>query len=97
MKTEKPEKDTQKELLQSQTNVDEFQDKPNSSNLVIREEIKGTPFHLINYNNEGWFVALGKYRMTETGKDKEELIKMVENKDWTLILDTIAVLTENVK
>lgn len=93
-KTDKQERDTQRELLQLQTNSEKSPDKASSTELVIREKIEGTPFQLINMDNKGWFLALGKFRMTEIGLEKEVLIKLVEDKDWTLILDTIAVLTE---
>lgn len=97
MRTDKQETDTQRELLQSQTNVEESQDNQNYP-LIKREKVEGTPFHLVNANEEGWFIALGKYRMTEVGYyTKSELEVMVMNKDWTLILDTIAVLTEGQK
>lgn len=97
MRTDKPEKDTQRELLQSQTNVEESQDKEKSSELVQREKVEGTPFDLINVEDKGWFLALGKYRMTEPGLDREVLRKIVADKDWMLILDTIAILTEKQK
>lgn len=82
-------------MLQEQTNAGENLGNQDSGKLIIREKIEGTPFQLINQDDKGWFISLGRYRMTEIGTNtKEELTAMVANKDWTLILDTIAVLTE---
>lgn len=93
-KTSNTEQDTQKELLQLQTSVEEEQSREGSSEEIIqRETVEGTPFQVINLNNEGWFLALGKYRMTEPQENKQELIDRVKNKDWNVILDTIAILT----
>lgn len=84
------------DLLQSQTNVEEKENNSTSSELIIREKIEGTPFTLIKLESTGWFLTLGKYRMSEPVDNKEELIQKVIDKDWNLILDTICTLTEDV-
>lgn len=69
------------------------ENKKNSSELINREPVSNTPFTLINYDNSGWFLTIGKYQLTKPGEfEKSELLRMVENKDWSLIMTMIAII-----
>lgn len=93
MQTTKTEQDTQRDRLELQTTAQEKENSKVSSELIEREEVEGTPFQLVNVG-KGWFLALGRHRLTEMGEEsKEELIAKVVNKDWYLVLDTIVALT----
>lgn len=94
MQTITTEQDTQRDILESQTSVPEKENKQNSSEeLIEQEEVEGTPFKLVNIRKGGWFIALGRHRLTEMQENKQELIEKIVNKDWTLVLDTIVALT----
>lgn len=62
----------------------------NSSELVEKEEIKGTPFTIIGMDKK-YFLTLGDYRFTEAMTSKEEVIKYMETNMWDLVLQTIIV------
>lgn len=51
------------------------------SNKVTCEAIEGTPFLLIE-NNENYFLAIGKYRMEDYFTTKEEAIEKAKKIDW---------------
>lgn len=84
------------DVLRSQTSAQEENNSHSGEELIEREDIEGTPFKLITQQGTV-FIGLGKYRMTEplerTAENKEKLRQQVMNKDWRLIMDTIAVLT----
>lgn len=51
------------------------------SNKVTCEVVEGTPFLLLE-NNENYFLAIGKYRMETYFTSKEEAIKQAKKIDW---------------
>lgn len=81
-----------KELLHIQTSTENQntnnQKSPDSEQLYEREKYPDTGFHVIGNKEEGYFVALGTYRLTKM-QTKEECITMIENKDYELILGLI--------
>lgn len=48
-------------------------------------EVEGTPFAILR-DELGYCVLLGKYQVTEKKETKEETLKLLEEKDWNLIL-----------
>lgn len=64
----------------------------NSEHLVQREPIKGTPFVLTNIG-DGWFVTLGKYRVTENYETMEGAGTKVDVKNWEFLNNVIGVVT----
>lgn len=71
------------ELLNTQTSA-EVQDSKQSSQLIERETLDGTPFEIVT-TEEGTFVALGSYRLTEF-MSKEDAKEKILNKPWDLII-----------
>lgn len=79
-------------------------DKSNSSNeeLIQREAITGTPFVAVKADGHGWFLAFGKYRVSDempTLADAQEKAKGLKRGkklevDWTFILDVVTVMME---
>lgn len=59
-------KQTQSDLLNTQLSVDENQSKQQSSELLHREKINNTPFEVIGNEEYGYFIAFGKYKLTES-------------------------------
>ena len=55
----------QGDLLRSQMSAGS-QAKENSSELVTKERIKNTPLDLVGNEEQGYFVALGKYKVSDT-------------------------------
>lgn len=71
------------ELLNTQTSVEQ-QDSKLSSELIEREKFDDNPFELVT-TEEGTFIALGAYRLTDY-MQKDEAIEMVKNRHWDLII-----------
>lgn len=76
-------------------------DKENSSKeLIQREAINGTPFVAVKADGHGWFLAFGKYRVSDempTLADAQEKAKGLKRGkklevDWTFILDVVTVM-----
>lgn len=61
--------------------------------IVKVDPIEGTPFQLVSVN-EGFFVSMGKYRLTEYFDTPNLAINEVKNKSWSLILSVCSVIFE---
>lgn len=59
---------------------------------VDYERVTGTPFTIVRLK-EGTFIAVGSHRVTENGSERA-LKKMIKNKDWELVCNTIVVMCE---
>ena len=51
-------KSEQSELLSTQSNVEENQNREVSSELLERETVKGTPFWIVGNQDEGYFFGI---------------------------------------
>ena len=69
--------------MNTQTSA-EVQDSNQSSQLIERETLDGTPFEIVT-TEEGTFVALGSYRLTEF-MSKEDAKEKIQKKHWDLII-----------
>jgi hypothetical protein len=83
-------KSTKSDELLTSADV-ELQDNP-SYPLVDVEKIEGTPFHVVSDEN-GHIVAIGKYRLSEILENKEDAIELIDSKNWNLIMNLIALIT----
>lgn len=61
----------------------------NSTELVENYEIENTPFRIIGNEEEGYFTAFGKYRVSERYKTKEETEENFNVKPWEILINTI--------
>lgn len=68
---------------------------PQKEELIKRVEIEGTPFTAILVE-EKWFLAAGKYRLTEPLKSLEEC-KKESKPTWPRIMQMIYIVNENTK
>lgn len=66
-----------------------------NTELIHREPIDGTPFQVITIE-EGSFIALGRFRVSDI-QSEENCYKMIEGKDWNLILATVSVILSSLK
>lgn len=73
-----------------------------NSELVSRETIPGTPFTIVG-TDQGYFLAMGQFRLTEYFETRDIVIDEIDAEAWNLVLQMItAVLNaekrlENVK
>lgn len=82
----------QAELLHTQTSAEETNNK--NSRLIIHEEIEGTPFIITGNEETGYFVRMGKYRLTEYHKDKKNAEFQL---NWTNIMTLICAIVDHDK
>lgn len=57
----------------------------NGSLNIEREIIKDTPFTMVGTPKHGYWLTMGKHRISQAFKTKKEVIKHLSKKDWTLI------------
>lgn len=69
---------------QSHTTAQKLDDRGDSLSIE-REVIKDTPFTLVGTPKHGYWLTLGKHRISQPFKTKKEAIKHLDRKDWTLI------------
>lgn len=85
-----------KELLNTQLNADqESIDNKDSSNkkLIERERVENTPFWLITTEQGSW-IAMGGYRITEV-KGREEVLEEVGYISWDMIVRIAAIVAQD--
>lgn len=65
-------------------------DNQNSSQLVERQPIEGTPFHLVILENkeDECFIGLGNYRLN-TPTTKQNCLQQINDRDYNMILALI--------
>lgn len=81
----------------SQESAEETKETNSASTLVEMEDIPDSPFTLVKAEFK-YFIALGKYRLTDLVDDANYLRVMVKEKDWRLILGTIlTIVNEQLK
>lgn len=64
-----------------------------NSELVEKEQVPDTGFHIIGNKEYGYFVALGTYRITKA-QSKTKCLEMIETKDYELLLGLIGACIE---
>lgn len=69
---------------------------PKGKELIKRENIENTPFTIITIEKEH-FATMGKYRITEPTKNKEELIKEIQTITWNRLIQVISIMMEQDK
>lgn len=90
----------EQELLNTQLNVEGISNKENSNyELVSTEAIEGTPFHVVGEEEKGYFISLGRYRVSEVQKTKDEALEELYKNMWYIIMNviitTVDILKEN--
>lgn len=91
---------TQQEQLNLQMNVND-QHKQRSGNETTSQEILNSPFNITGNEDMGYFITLGRLRLTEPTKTIEETNKYFEtHKDHIIVNMTVALVQiqiENLK
>lgn len=65
-----------------------------NSQLIERIEVENTPFTIIR-EEEKWFVTLGRYRISQDMKSKEEAIEDAKRIDWDRVLQIMGITIEH--
>lgn len=68
----------------SETNTDN--NKSGNTELIERHRVANTAFEICGSIEIGYFIAMGKYRLTAPKKTKEECLIMIAEKDYELLL-----------
>lgn len=87
----KDQQNTQKK--QSTTIATSTDNKELNSELVKREEIKDSPFLVIEVEGKA-FGAFGIYRITDEYKTKEEVIEALKPMTWNRIIQIVSIINE---
>lgn len=68
----------------------EEQPKPNSSELIERHPVPGSPFHIIKQNEE-WFLTMGNYRLSNEMFSMGEVEDYIKEQQWNIILSMMEI------
>lgn len=84
--------------------MDKFMEQQDTqSNVVLRnnsestfdkqiEKIENTPFHMVMGENGGYFAVMGKYQITHEMIEESEVLKLVKEPNWEMIINLILML-----
>lgn len=56
---------------------------------IEREIIKGTPFTIVGNTKAGYWLTMGKHRLSQMYKTKKEVLNYVKKAEWTLLTSVI--------
>lgn len=65
----------------------------NPKEIIEEHDIKDTPFKAVKNNNE-WFLALGRYKLTKSLKTRKEVEESAEDTSWHRLLQIIQIMIE---
>lgn len=66
-------------------------------NIIKNKIIENTPFTILTNENGKSMIAIGNQIVSEEKETEEECIKMIENRDWELILNASLAFNNLVK
>lgn len=84
-----------RELLNTQLNADETLNK-DSGELIHREKIENTPFYLVGTEEKGYFLTMGKYKLTENQPTKQQALNDLTNERWNIVMRMSAIIHESI-
>ncbi len=61
---------------------------------LTRHEVDKSPFVVVGNDENGWVGTMGKYRITEPVKTKEECIKDVSEITWDRIVQVLILINQ---
>lgn len=62
----------------------------NNRELILARPIKGTPFTLAGNEDQGYFLTIGAYRLTEPETTPEEAVEKLDSETWEIISRLVA-------
>lgn len=84
-------KGTQKPQYNTSNSAPKTENKENFLSIE-RDQIPNTPFTVIGTKKEGYWLVMGKHRLSKIYKTKKEVIKHVKEPDWTLITSVMIAM-----
>lgn len=66
-----------------------------NTELIKNHHVEGTPFNILEVHDEGAFIILGQYRVSETMNSVKECQDYIDKKPWNLILSTVLGMVQN--
>lgn len=82
------------EKKQSTTTVEETS-KSNSGNIeTITEKIENTPLLKRWEEGKGWSFGIGNYRLSEYFENEEDMLRLLEDKDYNTITGLISAMID---
>jgi len=67
-----------------------------SNELLKREKIKNTPFEIIGNEEIGYFIAMGKFRLTQPEETIEQTFEKLITHQYEIITNMIIALAEEI-
>jgi len=67
-----------------------------NSDFFKREVLEGTPFVAIYQEGTGWFLTMGKNRISEPVEDKQIIYDMVKNPNWDILTNVIIIMVKQI-
>lgn len=87
------------QLLRLQTSAEENQNKEISSNnpkeLLHREKIEGSPLWIVGTEEHGYFVSMGKHRLTESQPTISKARELLTYEQWNIIANMIVQIVNS--
>jgi hypothetical protein len=91
----RPKKETMTDILTTQNSSEENQNKQESGDTFIREQIPNTPFWLVGNEEKGYIIVMGKHRISDYYQTKEDAELSINTQMWKTILNVIAIMLED--
>lgn len=82
------------ELLNTQLNAEENQSNSpsNSTRIIEREPIEGTPFYIGGNEETGYAVSTGNFRLSTIVPTKQEALELLTTDNWNIIANLVATM-----
>lgn len=86
------------ELLNTQINAENDQNNENSSDqLVEKIKIEKTPFHVVGNKDHGYFIAIGRNRVSEKRPTPEEAEELLVTDFWEILANLVVTFNDLMK
>lgn len=79
---------------EDQTKENYPSEKPIQEGEHWSEQVQGTPLYIRGDKEQGFYVVLGSYKVTEKIEDLMTARAIVEHTDWKTVMNVIAVMIE---
>lgn len=60
--------------------------------LIVREPVEHTPFHVIGNEEKGYFLAIGMHRLTEPKESQHEAIECLDKDFWNILTNVVIAM-----
>lgn len=89
-------KSTKKHTLESSNGQTNAEENPHSRNysLIHREKVPNTPFEIVGNEETGYFLALGRYKLSQPTPTIDEAYAKLIDEQWNIILNLVTLTHE---